>query len=220
MTTLHSFQAEIDDIRSRELAKTRIQSHPEALRRGHTDKDKSAPKARKKAGGDTGPSSHVTPKVTRDDSAQDIAQDISDIEHSFQVRRDFSFFVFVIPTYETIKSALLSSTEGDAQARDLIRAPLFANEVLDTADGWTGEERIEAEIDTMIERIGQLVEEVGGKVHFLYSRSSSSQALISIKGLCPISCWGTAPPSFRFTTITSARRVSHPGGTMCGGWQR
>ena len=44
------------------------------------------------------------------------------------------------------------------------RAPLYANENLDSADGWTGDERTEAEIDTMIERVVQLVEEVGGKV--------------------------------------------------------
>ncbi|KAH9002118.1 GTP-binding protein 1 [Lactarius hatsudake] len=163
MTTLQSFQAEIEDIRTRELAKTRIHPQPETLRRGHID-HKPTPKVRKKAVGDTGPSS-VTPKFTSDGSVQDI----SDLEHSFQ-------------------NVLLSPTEGNTQARDLIsvlltqqggeyllrigarppRAPLFTNEDLDSADGWTGEGRTEAEVDTMIDHIDQLVEEVGGKACVLF----------------------------------------------------
>lgn len=166
MTTLQSFQAEIEDIRTRELAKTRVQVQPEALKRGHVE-HKSAPKVRKKATGDTGPPSPVTPTViTRDESVQDI----SDLEHSFQ-------------------STLISSpAEGNTEARDLIstlltqqgeeyllrigarppRATLYANEDLDNADGWTGDERTEAEVDTMIDRTAQLVEEVGGKASVLF----------------------------------------------------
>ncbi|KAF8274556.1 hypothetical protein EI94DRAFT_693844 [Lactarius quietus] len=129
MAALQSFQAEIEDIRARELAKTRIQSQPEALKKGHVD-HKSAPKVRKKAAGDTGPPSPVAPKFATDESVQDI----SDLEHSFQ-------------------SALISHTEGSTEARDLIstlltqqggeyllrigarppRAPLYASEDLDSA---------------------------------------------------------------------------------------
>jgi hypothetical protein len=94
MTTLQSFQAEIEDIRTRELARTRVQVQPEALKRGHVD-HKSAPKVRKKVTGDTGPPSPVTPTVTRDESVQDI----SDLEHSFQVRR--FLHLFFISTYGT-----------------------------------------------------------------------------------------------------------------------
>ncbi len=184
MATLQSFQAEIEDIRTRELAKTRIiQPQPEALRRGHVD-HKSAPKVRKKAVGDTGPSSPVTPKFTRDESVQDI----SDLEHSFQVRHFLPPPIRHSHLRNITQNVLISPTEGNTntQARDLIsilltqqggeyllrigacppRASLFANEDLDGADGWTGEERTEAEVDIMIDRIGQLVEEVGGKVHF------------------------------------------------------
>ena len=80
---------------------------------------------------------------------------------------------------------MLSSTESNTQARDLIailltrqggeyllrlgarppRAPLFAHEDIDNADGWAGEERTEAEIDIMLAHLSQLVDEVGGKVH-------------------------------------------------------
>jgi len=42
-------------------------------------------------------------------------------------------------------------------------APLFSNENLDDADGWTGERRTEVEIDSMIAHLGQLAEELGGK---------------------------------------------------------
>ena len=182
MTTLQSFQAEIEDIRTRELAKTRVQSQPpDALKRVHVD-HKSAPKVRKKAVGDTGPVSPVTPKFTEDESVQDI----SDLEHSFQVRHFLPPPIRRSHSRSTIQSALISFTEGNTQARDLIstlltqqggeyllrigarppRPSLFANEDLDSADGWTGEKRTEAEIDTMIDRVEQLVEEVGGKVRF------------------------------------------------------
>lgn len=83
-----------------------------------------------------------------------------------------------------LQSALLTPTEGDTQARDLLatlltrhggeyllrlgarppRAPLFANEDYENANDWTGNQRTDAEIDAMIDHIGQLVEEVGGKV--------------------------------------------------------
>ena len=39
------------------------------------------------------------------------------------------------------------------------RLTLFANKDLDSADGWTGEERTEAEDNTVIDRIDLLVEE-------------------------------------------------------------
>jgi hypothetical protein len=235
MTTLQSFQAEIEDIRTRELARTRVQVQPEALKRGHVD-HKSAPKVRKKATGDTGPPSPVTPTVTRDESVQDI----SDLEHSFQVRQFLPLPIRHFHLWNTIQSALISSPdEGNTEARDLIstlltqqggeyllrigarppRAPLYANEGFDSADGWTGDERTEAEIDIMIDRTVQLVEEVGGKVHFQHTRSSSLQALILSSGLRPIPRWRAAPPSFRSATIASTRRVSHTRGTMCGGWE-
>ena len=99
MTTLQSFQAEIEDIRTRELAKTRVQVQPEALKKGHVD-HKSAPKVRKKAAGDTVPPSPVTPNFTRDESVQDI----SDLEHSFQVRHFLR--LFVISTHGTLYRAL------------------------------------------------------------------------------------------------------------------
>jgi hypothetical protein len=79
---------------------------------------------------------------------------------------------------------LLSSSEGGTQARDLIAvlltqqggeyllrlgarppsAPLFANEDINNADGWAGDERTETEVEVMTTRLSQLVEEVGGKV--------------------------------------------------------
>jgi hypothetical protein len=86
MAALQSFQAEIEDIRNRELAKTRsqTQTQPEAPKRGHTD-HKSAPKLRKKAvGGDTQATSPVTPKFTN----EQWTQELTDIEHSIEARHN------------------------------------------------------------------------------------------------------------------------------------
>ena len=86
MATLHSFQAEIDDIRNRELAKTRSQAQPEVPRRGHTD-HKSVPKPRKKAvGGDTPTTSPVTPKFTN----EQWTQELTDTEHSIEARHNYT----------------------------------------------------------------------------------------------------------------------------------
>jgi hypothetical protein len=85
MATLQSFQAEIEDIRNRELAKARAQSQPEAPRKGHIDQ-RSAPKARKKTAGGETPVTSVIPKVVNDESAQEL----TDIEHSIEARYNYT----------------------------------------------------------------------------------------------------------------------------------
>jgi len=84
MATLQSFQAEIEDIRNRELAKTRSQAQPEIPRRGHTD-HKSGPKVKKKAvGGDTQATSPVITKF----SDEQWTQELTDVEHSIEARQN------------------------------------------------------------------------------------------------------------------------------------
>jgi hypothetical protein len=85
MATLQSFQAEIEDIRNRELAKARVQSLPEAPRKGHIDQ-RSAPRARKKTTGGETPVTSVIPKVVNDESAQEL----TDIEHSIEARHTYT----------------------------------------------------------------------------------------------------------------------------------
>jgi hypothetical protein len=181
MATLQSFQVEIEDIRNRELAKARAQSQPEAPKKGHADQ-RSAPKARKKTvGGETPATSPTIPKFVNDESTYDL----TDIEHSIEARHTYtpsdchSFSPIPI-----VQSAPLNPAGGDTQARDLIaalltrqggeyilrlgarppRAPLFTNEDFDNVNDWTGDRRTEGEIDAKIAHLGQLVEEVGGKV--------------------------------------------------------
>jgi hypothetical protein len=81
MATLQSFQAEIEDIRNRELAKARAQSQPEAPRKAHIDQ-RPAPKARKKTAGGETPVTSIIPKVVNDESVQEL----TDIEHSIEAR--------------------------------------------------------------------------------------------------------------------------------------
>lgn len=89
MAALQSFQAEIEDIRNRELAKARLearaQSQPETPRKGHIDQ-RSAPKARKKTAGGETPVTPVIPKVVNDESAQGL----TDIEHSIEARHTYA----------------------------------------------------------------------------------------------------------------------------------
>jgi hypothetical protein len=90
MATLQSFQVEIEDIRNRELAKARAQSHtlsqPEALRKGHIDQ-KSTPKARKRTvGGETPVTSPTILKFANNESAHEL----TDIEFSIEVRHIYT----------------------------------------------------------------------------------------------------------------------------------
>jgi hypothetical protein len=85
MATLHSFQAEIEDIRNRELAKARVQSQPEAPRKGHIDQ-RPAPKVRKKATSGETVGASAIPKVLDDESAQEV----TDIEHSIEARHTYA----------------------------------------------------------------------------------------------------------------------------------
>jgi len=93
MATLQSFQAEIEDIRNRELVKTRTQSQPDALRR-HVD-HKSVPKVRKKTvSGEAPATSPVTPKPV----IGEFTQDLTDIEHSIEARHTRILLYHTIPT--------------------------------------------------------------------------------------------------------------------------
>src|SRR6267154_728428 len=85
MATLQSFQAEIEDIRNRELAKARVQSQPEAPRKGHIDQ-RSASKSRKKTAGSETPVTPVIPKVVNDETSQEL----TDIEHSIEARHNYT----------------------------------------------------------------------------------------------------------------------------------
>ena len=85
MATLHSFQAEIEDIRNRELAKARAQSQPEAPRKGHIDQ-RSAPKVRKKAASGETLVTPVVPKVVSDEAAQEL----TDVEYSIEARHFYT----------------------------------------------------------------------------------------------------------------------------------
>lgn len=99
MATLQSFQAEIEDIRNRELAKARVQPQPEAPRKGHIDQ-RPAPKARKKATNGETIVTSVIPTVLNDESGQEL----TDIEHSIEARHaytppshhSFSLFFYLI----------------------------------------------------------------------------------------------------------------------------
>jgi hypothetical protein len=82
MTTLQSFQAEIEDIRNRELARSRVvQSQPDPIKRGHIDHKPT--KVRKKA---TGADAPTTSPVIAKFPTHEPTQDITDIEHSIEAR--------------------------------------------------------------------------------------------------------------------------------------
>ncbi|KAJ7703190.1 GTP-binding protein 1 [Mycena rosella] len=174
MTTLRTFQNEIDE-HSREIAKQRaIQAVAEK------EKENKKPPASKGKAKEDGPESAAPDSST-------TAADLLEIEEKFL-------------------AALLSKTPADHDlARDMIaalitqhhgeyvfriglqppHAKLFAGELSDDAEGWTGVSRTEQELDVIQQGIISTVEEVGGKTSVLFQTRTGHPRLSLLLRLPP-----------------------------------
>ena len=102
-------------------------------------------------------------------------------------------------------ATLLTRQGGDYLFRLGARPPtisILSDGDLDKADGWTGCRRTEDEVDAMIARLCQLVEDVGGKV-FFHSNRLILPLMQWPSGLYLISGKGTAFSCFSVASITS-----------------
>lgn len=169
MTSLRTFQNEIDEIYTRETARQRAQ----AIAEKEKEKDNKNPHAK-----------GTEVKFESQEEGND-QRGLVDVEEEIQVR-EIRRVVSLCHYESTFQRLLLSgAAPNHDRARDLIaalitrhrgeyvfrigsqppRAKLYSGESFDE-EGWTGISRTEQELDTLQKEMIATVDEVGGKVFF------------------------------------------------------
>lgn len=201
MTSLRTFQSEMDAIRHREVVKQRGHVAPDPKR------DQKQPLPSK---GKAKDDEQIPPEKKSDgkgkEQAKEKAKDADPIVES-EARRE------MVEVEETILEKLQSNVPADHDtARDMLaalltqhrgeyvfrigmqpgRTQLFSGGLTDASDGWTGIPRTESHLDLFKERITKTVEEVGGKTSVLFETRTGTHPRISLLLRLP-------PPSVSLT---------------------
>ncbi|KIJ67931.1 hypothetical protein HYDPIDRAFT_148051 [Hydnomerulius pinastri MD-312] len=163
MTTLRSFQTEIEQVHSRELAKQRTQGNSN---RTVTEQDGSRRHARdvRKLSVSEAPVGDLQPEVPH----LDLSAEEERILDLLAARNNESA--------RNALASLLTQLKGECIFRIGARPPhnpLFAGEPLDDAPDWTGVARTEEDVDTLVTELGRSQEDVGGKASVLHRISGS-----------------------------------------------
>jgi hypothetical protein len=179
--TLRSFQNEIDEIHTREVARQR------ATGAATVDKDKENKMPKGKAKDESIPAPKPGAQV-----AEEEQTNMQEVEDRILVCNTLRRSSCTLLTFHT-QGLLLSKTPADHDAaRDQIAAlitrangeyvirigerpprnELFTEELNDSIPGWTGTPRTFDEIEKLIQELKTTVEEVGGKVHISLLRPS------------------------------------------------
>ncbi|KAG5635272.1 hypothetical protein H0H81_011875 [Sphagnurus paluster] len=220
MTSLRTFQSEMDAIRHREVVKQRGHVAPDPKR------DQKQPLPSK---GKAKDDEQILPEKKSDgkgkEQAKEKAKDADPIVES-EARREMVeveetilastfFIVFTVPLQQKtfIQEKLQSNVPADHDtAREMLaalltqhrgeyvfrigmqpgRTQLFSGALTDASDGWTGIPRTESHLDLFKERITKTVEEVGGKTSVLFETRTGTHPRISLLLRLP-------PPSVSLT---------------------
>ncbi|KAF5385788.1 hypothetical protein D9615_002552 [Tricholomella constricta] len=174
MTTLRIFQSEIEEIHHRELVKQRIQPVDKDSKQNNKQPPSAAPSKGKAK--DEGLSNGADSTTASRSEMVDVEKDIMTLLQSHEPADHNSARDMV--------AALLTQHRGEYVLRlgmQPAHAHLYAGDLTDGSDGWTGVPRTEEELDLLKERITRTVEEVGGKTSVLFEiRTGSSHPRISL----------------------------------------
>ncbi|TFK25737.1 GTP-binding protein 1 [Coprinopsis marcescibilis] len=159
MATLRSFQNEIEEIHTREVAKQR------AIASATVDKDKENKMPKGKAKEELTPEKPAEAPVSADDGSnmQEVEERILGLLLS-KVPKDRD-------TARDQIAALLTRNNGECVLRIGQQPPrndLFSGELTESTPGWTGTPRTAEEVDQLIHALKATVEEVGGKALALF----------------------------------------------------
>ncbi|KAJ6499292.1 GTP-binding protein 1 [Mycena sanguinolenta] len=180
MTTLRTFQNEIDE-HSREIAKQRA---AQAQIVAEKEKENKKPPASKGKSKDEGPDSPIAATAPSDsDAATGLAELeekiltalLSDLPANRDIARD-------------LLAGLLTQHSGEYVFRIGLQPPhakLWAGELTDDCEGWTGVSRTEQELDVIHKGIQATVEEVGGKTSVLFQTRTGHARLSLLLRLPP-----------------------------------
>ncbi|KAF9531630.1 GTP-binding protein 1 [Crepidotus variabilis] len=170
MTTLRSFQNEIDEIHNREVTKQRAHGLVEKEKENKPSKGKTK----------EGPSE--TSEVQ--DGAGSERLDLEDLGDRILTL----LLCQNTADHDTARdqlAALLTQCNGEYVVRIGERPPrteLFAGELTDDTSNWTGQARSVEEIDVLRERVTKAVEEIGGKACLLFDvRTGHPRASILLR---------------------------------------
>lgn len=183
MTTLKTFQSEIDEIHNRELSKQRAQALIKERERENKHPHSSKGKAKDVA----------SPDVVTSYGDKGRASMLEVEEKIMVILAIFSYCLLDIYAVD-FQTQLLSQNPADlTMARDSIaalltqhygeyvfrigqqpsHADLFSGDLNDESSGWTGTSRTVEQIDALREAVSSTVEEVGGKVFNTSLRSTA-----------------------------------------------
>ncbi|KAF8070140.1 GTP-binding protein 1 [Lyophyllum atratum] len=161
MTSLRTFQTEIEEIHHRELLKQRTQAPADSIK----DIKHPAQSSKGKAKDD----GHAN-------GAADVDADTSPRSSMLELEEKFlALLQSNVPadndTARDMIAALLTQHRGEYVLRIGMQpshAHLFTGELSDASDSWTGVPRTEQDLDLLRERVMKTVEEVGGKTSVLF----------------------------------------------------
>ncbi|KAG7446497.1 GTP-binding protein 1 [Guyanagaster necrorhizus] len=175
MTSLLSFQTEIEDIHNRELAKRRLQGAA-AMAKEKKNKD---PPSRGKGKADEYKENKDPPPKGKG-KAGDHNKIIIPGEHAdgtgFSEVEEKIFTMLqsnLLNDYESARdmiAVLITQNYGEYVLRIGSQPPhalLFSGELTDSSDGWTGPDKTPEDLDTLRQKITDAVEGIGGKVSVL-----------------------------------------------------
>jgi hypothetical protein len=98
------------------------------------------------------------------------------------------------------------------------RVKLYSGEAFDE-EGWTGISRTPQEVETLQKEMTATVEEVGGKVQYVFHHFCCVSDAISWKDLCSVRYTDQSCTNHSAFTIAPSERLSHPRSTMCSRWK-
>ncbi|KAL6310337.1 P-loop containing nucleoside triphosphate hydrolase protein [Sparassis latifolia] len=189
MTSLRTFQDEIEDIRLREAAKHRVQnieSHKDKDHKNrvqniesHKDKDQKKRAAAK-------PEVHEVREhgSVGDGGKHTDSEDLSELDKRLQTLL-LSGVSSDLDRARDIIASLLTRNRGEYIFRIGAQSPhiaLFAGQPLEGTDGWRGTPRASEEIDILRARVSRLVDEVGGQSSVLFdTRTTQPRAALLLR---------------------------------------
>ncbi|KAJ7262166.1 GTP-binding protein 1 [Mycena haematopus] len=178
MTTLRTFQNEIDE-HSREVAKQRAL---QAQAGAEKEKENKKPPASKGKSKDESPDSPIVATAP-----SDAATGLAELEEKI-----LTALLSGLPSNHDIArdllAGLLTQHLGEYVFRIGLQPPhakLFAGELTDNCEGWTGVSRTEHELDVIHKGIQAAVEEVGGKTSVLFETRTGHPRLSLLLRLPP-----------------------------------
>ncbi|KAL1715862.1 P-loop containing nucleoside triphosphate hydrolase protein [Schizophyllum commune] len=163
MTSLRTFQTEIEDIHSREMAKQRSQGA-----RQLKEKENKHPQPKKDTHGAT--EGEPITRATAPQDENDTEASMREVEEQIMTQLLAGTQKEHDAARDTLAS-LITQHHGEYVFRIGASAPhakLFAGKLTDADEGWEGKERTVEEVDSLVEGIRVAVEEIGGKVCVLF----------------------------------------------------